>query len=63
MSRAPALRRTSPSLVGREDELAQISALLRTGGVLTLIGEAGLGKTRLASEALTLARSLGWVAI
>jgi predicted ATPase len=63
MSRAPALRRTSPSLVGREDELAQISALLGTGGVLTLIGEAGLGKTRLASEALTLARSLGWVAI
>jgi predicted ATPase/DNA-binding CsgD family transcriptional regulator len=37
-------------LVGRQREIAEISALLRTQRVITLIGAAGSGKTRLALE-------------
>jgi class 3 adenylate cyclase/tetratricopeptide (TPR) repeat protein len=49
------LRRTAP-LVGRGDELARLRALFagvqseRRSRVVTLLGEAGIGKTRLAAE-------------
>lgn len=47
-------------LVGRELELQQIERLLRRRrGAILLAGPAGVGKTRLASEALQLAASLG----
>src|SRR5262245_46474884 len=36
------------SLIGREDETAQLTALLETHRSITLIGPAGVGKTRLA---------------
>ena len=38
------------SFVGRERELEEIRALLRTTRVLTLIGPGGIGKTRIALE-------------
>jgi DNA-binding CsgD family transcriptional regulator len=49
-------------LVGRRAELEALSAVLadtRAGGVL-LAGEAGIGKTRLAREALARAEAAGW---
>lgn len=52
--------------VGREIELAQISAMLsaaRQGSILHLRGEAGIGKTRLLSEALNDAAHRGYVSI
>lgn len=45
------LVRPTTSLVGREADLAALSALLRPGGTVTLHGSAGVGKTRLAVEA------------
>jgi hypothetical protein len=38
-------------LVGRDSELEAIEGLLATGGALTLVGEAGAGKTALLGEA------------
>lgn len=52
--------------VGREIELAQISAMLAVsqhGSVLHLRGEAGIGKSRLLSEALSEAVRRGFVSI
>lgn len=40
------------SLVGRDDELAALSALLSASGLVTLTGPAGAGKTRLALAAV-----------
>jgi predicted ATPase len=37
------------SYVGRVDDVAAIAARLRPGGVITLVGPGGVGKTRLAS--------------
>src|SRR5919197_3812009 len=53
-----------PVLVQRDDELAALEAALmaahgRDGGLAVLSGEAGIGKTRLASEVARLARQLG----
>jgi class 3 adenylate cyclase len=53
-----------PVLVQRDDELAALEAALmaahdREGGLAVLAGEAGIGKTRLASEVARLARQLG----
>jgi predicted ATPase/DNA-binding SARP family transcriptional activator len=45
------------SLVGREDELADIAALLRAHRLVTLTGTGGAGKTRVALEAAS--RQLG----
>lgn len=53
-----------PVVVGREQELAEIAealdqAVASRGGALLLIGEAGLGKSRLVREAAALARGQG----
>ena len=54
----------SPVLVGRQDELSQLEdALLSAnrgdGSFVLLAGEAGIGKTRLATELTRRARKLG----
>src|SRR5688500_10384243 len=48
-------RALSPTMVGRQAQLAELAAALRrartgTGQVLALAGEAGVGKTRLLRE-------------
>lgn len=48
---AVALQRP-PTLVGRETELATLRQALGQGGAIMLIGEAGIGKSRLLSEAM-----------
>src|SRR5690606_5856272 len=52
-TREPSLPVPMTSLVGRENEVATIVALLRDAGtrLLTLTGPGGTGKTRLAIEA------------
>src|SRR5438876_9375396 len=50
--RPPALPRPLTSFVGRERELDAVVRLLRTKRLLTLVGTAGVGKTRLAMEAV-----------
>ena len=52
-------------LVGREDELGVLSAALDraadgAGGVVFLVGESGVGKSRLAREAVSLASARGF---
>jgi MoxR-like ATPase len=39
-------------LVGREAELERLGGLVRDAGVVTVVGPPGVGKTRLAAEAL-----------
>src|SRR5437764_10085520 len=48
------LPRQLSRLIGREDELAQLTQLLPRTALLTLTGAAGVGKTRLAIESATL---------
>jgi predicted ATPase/class 3 adenylate cyclase len=45
-----ALPRPATSFVGRPEECEQVAALLRGGRLVTITGEGGLGKTRLALE-------------
>ncbi len=45
-----ALPRPATSFVGRPEECEQVAALLRHGRLVTITGEGGLGKTRLALE-------------
>ncbi len=57
-----------PPLVGRSAEMDQLATRLshatrRQGGALFLVGEAGIGKTRLAHEALVLAREQGFLVL
>jgi len=57
-----------PVLVGRDEELTAVTvAVERTaagrGGALFVVGEAGLGKSRLAREAKGIARALGLVVL
>src|SRR6266536_2860799 len=59
---------TGVPLVGRSEELGRVLAALEravvgSGGALLLAGEAGIGKSRLAAEALTLARRRGFVTL
>src|SRR5688572_3824068 len=54
-----------PVLIGREDELARLedgllSATRGQGGVVLLAGEAGVGKTRLATELRRRALTIGF---
>ena len=54
----------SVTLIGREAERAQLRQSLKqaksgNGGFILLLGEAGVGKTRLAEDALAMARRLG----
>jgi predicted ATPase/class 3 adenylate cyclase len=44
------LRPAATSLIGRESEVAEIEAVVRTHRMVTLTGAGGVGKTRLASE-------------
>ena len=48
-----ALPTARSSFVGREPELAELTALLRQSRLVTLIGPGGAGKSRLAAEALS----------
>jgi DNA-binding CsgD family transcriptional regulator len=59
---------TVAPLVGRSEELGRVLAALEraaagSGGALLLAGEAGIGKSRLAEETLTLARRRGFVTL
>ena len=49
-SRAPVLPRYETSFLGRDGELAALHAALRGERLVTLVGAAGVGKTRLAAE-------------
>ena len=49
----------SGHLVGRERELRSVDEVLERGGMLALIGEPGVGKSRLAAEARARAESRG----
>ncbi len=56
-TRAVSRRTISSALVGRDEELARLRAALRElakgrGGVASIVGDAGLGKTRLTAEVL-----------
>jgi predicted ATPase len=60
----PPVPRAVPPLVGRADELAMIRSLVQEaaagrGAVLRISGEPGIGKSRLATEAVDLARRRG----
>jgi len=67
LTMAPQCQRTGVSgsrLVGREGELAALAAMLDRsidgrGSVVAVAGPPGIGKTRLAREAVRLAKSLG----
>ncbi|WP_053227431.1 ATP-binding protein [Solirubrobacter soli] len=48
--RAPALPRYETSFLGRGDELTALRELLRGERLVSLVGAAGVGKTRLAAE-------------
>jgi len=55
-SRTRGIKGLHASLVGRDSELAQMHSALAavrrgSGGILTIVGEAGLGKSRLLAEA------------
>ncbi|HEU0000335.1 MAG TPA: BREX system ATP-binding domain-containing protein [Ktedonobacteraceae bacterium] len=57
-----------PPFVGRSAEMDRLAAGLERvargqGGVMFLVGEAGIGKTRLAHEALILARERGFLVL
>ena len=44
------LRPATNSFIGRESDVAEVQAALRTHGLVTLTGVGGVGKTRLATE-------------
>ena len=59
---APSGTGESPALFGRDAELGELAALLRPGRLVTLTGEAGIGKTRLAQALPGLdGTACGWV--
>ena len=63
MSISSPLPRTAPSLVGRDREVARLEALLAEGGVLALVGEAGIGKSRLARHGVGMCEPAGRLAL
>jgi predicted ATPase len=48
------VQRTAEDLLGRDDELGAVRAMLRQGPLVTLTGVGGVGKTRLAQAVLAL---------
>lgn len=50
----PPIAEAPTRFIGREDELAEIARLMRAERVVTLVGPAGVGKTRLLREAARL---------
>ncbi|MFI6319480.1 BTAD domain-containing putative transcriptional regulator [Nonomuraea sp. NPDC050556] len=55
------LRAPLTSFIGREDELDQLTTLLRTARMVTIVGPGGAGKTRLATEAALRADTAAWM--
>ncbi len=55
------------SFVGRDDELSEVVAAVARPGLVTVTGQGGVGKTRLAAEAVAAARALHrdrwWVSV
>jgi predicted ATPase/DNA-binding CsgD family transcriptional regulator len=51
LPRESALPASPTSFVGRDEEVAELNGMLATSALVTLIGPAGCGKTRLALEA------------
>lgn len=51
-SAASALPETLPALIGREDDLVALNALLPLNRLITLVGAGGIGKTRVARQLL-----------
>ncbi len=51
---------SDPPMVGRDQELAQLMQGIAAGGVVELVGEAGVGKTRLWQEARRLESGRRW---
>jgi tetratricopeptide (TPR) repeat protein len=57
---APSLGTSDTTLVGRADEQAALRTFLSgSGGIVVLTGEPGVGKTRLAADALGAAAAIG----
>jgi predicted ATPase/DNA-binding SARP family transcriptional activator len=52
-----ALPRPGTSFIGRQDQLSALAGLLKAGALVCLWGTGGIGKTRLAIEAASLAAS------
>lgn len=51
-----------PGLVGRDDEVAAVAALVDAGGLVTVVGPGGVGKTRLTQHvAVCSGRPVCWV--
>jgi DNA-binding CsgD family transcriptional regulator len=59
MTTSSPLPRTAPRLIGRDGEVARLETLLAGGGVLALVGEAGIGKSRLARHAVGMCEPAG----
>jgi DNA-binding SARP family transcriptional activator len=64
LSRSPTLPRAASPFVGRGNELAALKEWIgaleqQRGGVVAVVGEAGIGKTRLVAEALQATREVG----
>ncbi|NWG22099.1 MAG: AAA family ATPase [Chloroflexi bacterium] len=64
MPAATLLAPSATPIVGRQDELAALRSWFadldqRRGGIVTVVGEAGIGKTRLVAEALRIAADRG----
>ena len=50
--------RFTSSFVGRDEELSEVVAAVARPGLVTVTGPGGVGKTRLAAEAVAAARAL-----